>query len=178
MAKQIIVDVCFNADGSIDSEKTDSSYFQLRDRLVAQVQTDFNSVAVEITEFLLLNPGLKTIPTSTLVRSLWERRVEEGKLKDKKQEEKNELYSRLEEVVPEYVKSNGDMFHMGRKTGIAIRYVPGDYVKDAKGNTVYDAETNEVQAFRHSEEEWSKLTAAKEAKAAAKATAENGAVAA
>lgn len=171
MAKQIVCDVVFNADGSLNKEATDANYASLRDALSARIQTDFDSVAVEINSFLLENPGMRTIPTSALVRSLWERKIEGGELKGKTQEEKSALYTRLEEVVPEYVKSNAEMFHMGRKTGIAIRFVNGETAKDAKGAAVYDGEGNEVQAYRHSAEEWTKLTTPKPAKEGANGTA-------
>lgn len=174
MAKQIVSDVVFNPDGSVNSEATTANFTTLLANLAARVQTDFDTVAVEIMSFLLENPGQKTIPTSVLVRNLWERKIEAGLLKGKTQEEKSALFSRLEEVVPEYVKSNTDMFHMGRKTGIAIRYVTGETAKDAKGQETFDGEGNPVQAYRHSEEEWAKLTAPKPAKEGATA---NGAAA-
>lgn len=161
MAKQIICDVTFAADGSVDETVTRNSFNALLARLVSSVKEDFDSVSVEITAFLLENPALKTIPTSALVRALWERKVEAGLLKGKSQEEKSIMYARLEEVVPEYVKSNTDMFHMGRKTGIAIHFVPGETVKDANGNVTYDKGGNEVQAYRHTSEEWAKLTTPK-----------------
>lgn len=164
MAKQIVCDVVFNPDGSLNRAATDANYSALADALDARIKIDFDSVAVEIGTFLLANPGMRTIPTQALVRSLWEGRIEAGALKGKTQDEKSALYSRLEEVVPEYVKSNPDMFHMGRKTGIAIHYVQGETAKDKEGNPVFDKEGNEVQAYRHNEEEWTKLTAAKPAK--------------
>jgi hypothetical protein len=164
MAKQIVCDVVFNADGSVNSEATQENFSGLLNDLKARVQTDFDSVSVEITTFLLANPALKTIPTSELVRSLWETRVENGELKGKSQQEKSALFSRLEEVVPEYVKSNTDMFHMGRKTGIAIHYVTGETAKDAKGQETFDGEGNPVQAYRTDAETWAKITAPKPAK--------------
>lgn len=133
----------------------------------ARMATDFNSVAVEINAYLIANPKLRTVPTSALIRSLWETRVENGELKGKTHEEKATMFARLEEVVPEYVKAHGDRFHMGRKTGIAIRFVEGEVVKDAEGNPLYNAEGDETQAYRHSAEEWTKITAAKAEKDAA-----------
>jgi hypothetical protein len=171
MAKQIVCDVAFSADGSVDEALTRQSFNTLLARLVSSVKEDFDSVSVEITAFLLENPGLKTIPTSALVRNLWERKIEAGLLKGKSQEDKSAAYARLEEVVPEYVKSNTDMFHMGRKTGIAIHFVPGEMAKDASGNTVYDGAGNEVQAYRHTPEEWTKLTTPKAKDAPATAAA-------
>lgn len=165
MGKQIIVMAVLAADGTLDTEATDKEYFKLRDTLAAQLQEDQNSVAVEMTAFLLQNPGLRTIPTAALVRSLWDAKIESGALKGKSHEERNALFTRLEEIVPEYVKANPDMFHVGRKSGIAIRYVPGEYVTDPKtGKQVFDDEGNPVQAYRHSDEEWAKLTAVKEKK--------------
>ena len=175
MAKQIVTDVVFNADGSVNGEATRLAFNGLLTDLEARVQVDFDSAAVEITTFLLANPGLKTIPTSELVRSLWETRVENGELKGKSQAEKSALFSRLEEVVPEYVKSNTDMFHMGRKTGIAIHYVTGETAKDGKGQEVFDAEGNPVQAYRTDAETWAKITAPKPAKDGAAAPAANAA---
>lgn len=160
--KQIIITALFLADGSLDTESMDREYFQLRDKLKASVQEDFDTVSVAIFSFLLENPALKTIPTSSLVRALWERKVEAGELKGKSQEERGALHSRLEEVVPEYVKSNPDLFHMGRKTGIAISHVPGEYLTDKDGNQLQDKDGNPVQAYRTSPEEWAKLTAKKE----------------
>ena len=46
--------------------------------------------------------------------------------------------ARLEEVVPEYVRATTDRFHMGRKTGIAIRYVEGETANDKEGNVLYN----------------------------------------
>ena len=176
MAKQIILTAIFLSDGTLDKAATDKEYFELRDKLAAEVQEDFDTVAVDVTSFLLTVPGLKTIPTSALVRALWEQKIEAGALKGKTQDEKSAMYARLEEIVPEYVKSNSDMFHMGRKTGIAVRYVPGEEQKDAKGNTVYDGEANPVQHYRHTDEEWAKLTTPK-AKPAAENTNGNAAAA-
>jgi hypothetical protein len=163
MGKQIICDVKFGADGSVDEQGTRDSFNSLLARLVAQVKEDHDSVAVEVIAFLLENPNLKTISSPSLVRALWERKVEAGLLKGKTQEEKSAMYARLEEVVPEYVKANPDMFHMGRKTGIAIRAVPGEYQKNQDGSTKYDGNGAEIPAFRHTDEEWAKLTAKKAA---------------
>lgn len=175
MARQIVVGVVFNADGSMDSAATTLAFNTSRDTLAAQLQTDFDSVAVEVTTFLLANPALKTIPTSSLVRAIWDARIEAGEYAGKTREEKDAAFARLDEVVPDYVKANGDQFWMGRKTGIAIREVVGETVKDKDGADVYDAQGNTVQAYRHSAEEWTKITTpspAALAKAAAKAAEE------
>lgn len=127
----------------------------------ADSETDFDTVAAEINAYLLTNPALKTIASASLVRSLWETRVENGELKGKTHDEKAAAFARLEEIVPEYVKATTDRFHMGRKTGIAIRFVEGETAKDKEGNVLYNAEGDEVQAYRHSDEEWAKMTAPK-----------------
>ena len=163
MGKQIICDVQFAADGSVDEQATRNAFSGLLAKLVAQVKEDHDSVAVEVNAFFLENPGLKTISAPSLTRALWERRAESGALRGKTQEEKSAMFARLEEVIPEYVKANPDMFHVGRKTGIAVRYVPGDYVRDAEGNVQYAADGTEKIAYRHSDEEWTKLTAKKAA---------------
>lgn len=163
MGKQIIVDVKFGADGSVDEQGTRDAFNTLFAKLVAQVKEDHDSVAVEVMAFLVENPGLRTISTAHLVRALWERKIESGAMKGKSQEEKSLAYARLEEVVPEYVKANPDMFHTGRKTGIAIRGgFPGDILRNEDGSTKYDANGKEQPNLRHSDEEWAKLTAKKE----------------
>lgn len=162
MSKQIIVNVALLPDGSVNAGATDAAYFKLRDELIASVQEDFSTVAIDITTFLLQSPGLRTIPTATLVRNLWEAKAESGALKGKTQAEKQALFERVEAIVPEYVKANKDMFHMGRKTGIAVRYVPGEVQKDKDGNEVFDAAGNTIQALRHNDEEWAKLTTPKD----------------
>jgi len=134
--------------------------------LCASASTDFDSVAAEINAFLLSNPGLKTIASAALVRGIWETRVENGELKGKTQAEKGALFSKLEETVPEYVKAHPNQFHMGKKTGIAVRFAQGETVKDKEGNPLYDANGDEVAAFRFTDEEWSKMTAPKAAPAA------------
>lgn len=172
MAKQIVVNVVFLADGTVDRAATDAQYEKLRDELSAAVTEDFDVVAVDVENFLRENPGLKTIPTPSLARGIWDMRIEEGRLRGKTHQEKSALYDRLLEVLPEYIRANPDKFHMGRKTGIAVRYVLGEHMKDAEGNVLLDGNGEPVQAYRHSAEEWAKLTAPKEKKG------ENGATAA
>lgn len=171
MAKQIIVDVVSNSDGSVNETATRAAFAELLTKLVAERSADFDTVKVEIDAFLLENPGLRSIKGASLIRALWERKVENGELRNKSQAEKGAMYARLEMVAEEYVKSNPDRFHVGRKSGISIRYVPGEHMMGADGKPVYDKEGNEVQAFRISDEEWAKLTAPK-------AKPENGAAAA
>lgn len=158
MARQIVTSVVFNVDGSMNVEATTLAFSGQRDTLAAALQTDHDTVSVEVTAFLLSNPGLKTIPTSSLVRAIWDARIEAGEYAGKSREEKDAAFARLDEVVPEYVKANSESFHMGRKTGIAIREVPGETVKDKDGNDVFDGAGNTVQAYRHSAEEWTKIT--------------------
>jgi hypothetical protein len=176
MAKQIIVNVVLTASGSVNRAATDAAYFDLRDKLDASLQEDQSSVAEDITAFLLRSPGLRTIPTSSLVRNLWDARNLSGVNDKKSHSEKEAAFSRLEEIVPEYVKANPKMFHMGRKTGIAIRFVPGEVAVDPKtGEDMFDEKTGEpVQAYRHTDEEWTKLTA----KANEKKSETNGAASA
>lgn len=162
MKNQIFVDVVFNADGSVDSSKTTEAFHKLLATFASQINNDFDKVSVEITAFLLENPSLRSISSSALSRSIWERRLEAGELKGKSTDEKTAEFTRLEEVVPNYVKSQPDMFHVGRKTGIAIRYVLGENAVDGQGNTVYDGEGNPVQAYRVSDDDWAKMTAKKE----------------
>jgi hypothetical protein len=160
MLKSISV-VVLTENGKINAEAMREDFEKQLANLDAQISTDFDTVAAEINAFLLANPGLKTIASSALVRSLWETRVENGDTKGKTHDEKAAMFARLEEVVPEYVRATTDRFHMGRKTGIAIRYVEGESAKDKDGNVLYNGDGDEVQAYRHSDEEWAKMTAPK-----------------
>lgn len=163
MGKQIIVNVVFAADGSVNIQATDRQYAELRDKLALTVTQTWDTLGVELSSYLLERPGLKTIATAALVRGVQTARLENGFYKGQSHEAKEAGFSQLEEMVPEYVKANTDRFHTGRKLGIAIRYVPGEAQRDTEGNELFDKTTGDpVQAFRYSDEEWAKMTAVKE----------------
>jgi len=194
MSKTLSIALCLAADGTLDLAATDAIYFAVRDQIKAEMDTDFNSVAVGITSFLLGNPAMKTCPTSSLVQALYDEALENGSFvhaaemnedgsekapaRPFTRQEKDLARGRLETVVPEYVKSLPNQFHTGRKTGIAIHFVNGETAKDAEGNDVYAANGDTVQAFRHTAEEWAKITAPTEKEIAKRAAAEAAKVAA
>lgn len=159
-SKGIFVALLTN-NGEVDVDAMIAYLRETANLVKAEVATDFESVATEINAFLLENTGLRTISESALITAVWDARVERGEMKGKNHDEKVALRNRLEEVLPAYVKSLPDRFHKGRKLGIAIRFVEGDNVKDKEGNPLYDANGGEVQRYRFTEEEWTKLTTPK-----------------
>lgn len=167
MAKQIVVTVVVDSNGDWDDEATLAAFQELYGKGKAEHTTDFDSVATEVATYLLQNPALRTISTKELHRSIWDTRVESGTYKGKSSAEKNAAWTRLETVLPEYLKSNQDLFHVGKKVGVAIRYVPGEQALDKEGNPRFDAEGNPVQHYRISDEDWAKLTAKRDELAAA-----------
>lgn len=172
MSKQIIIDVLFN-NGEIDADAQEVMRRDFESKLaslVAQTRETFESIAVELNAFLCENPGLKTIATPSLIRSLWERKAENGELKGKTNEEKAAMHDRLSEVLDAFVKAHPAQFHTGKKYGIALRYAVGDVQKDSEGNPVFDAAGNEVYRKRWTDAEWAEKTTPK--------TKDNGAVAA
>lgn len=176
MAHSITVNLVSNDDGTLNKEESSRVFEKLFAALQARIQTDHDSVAVHVTQFLLANAGLKTCPVSEMVRSIWETRLLDGEFEGKTREEKNELNARLAEVLPEYLRANDDMFHIGRKTGVAIRFVPGDYQKDSDGDLIKDKNGNPIQLYRHSDKEWAVImqkAAESEARTAAKAAAKS-----
>lgn len=150
MNKQLVTDIVFSADGSVDVNATMDKAKGVLQGLVERLATDHDSVTVGITTFLMANPALKTVPTTALIRALMNARASTGEFAGDftKQEE---AYKRIEEVVPSYIKANPDQFHTGKKLGVAIRYVPGE------------VDENGAQKYRHSDEEWAKITAKKAA---------------
>ena len=160
--KQIVVDVVTFEDGSFNQEATDRNYFNVRDTWKAKHENDFDSVAVDVSTFLISLPGAKSIATPALVRGIYTMRAENGAFKGKTQEEKDAVFERLSELVPEYVKTHPENFHMGKKLGIAIRHVPGHVKLDDEGNPVTTANGEQIPVYRYTDEEWSKLTAKKE----------------
>lgn len=184
MSKTLSFVLALLPDGTLDIPKCDETYFAIRDQIKAEMDTDFASVAVGINAFLLQSPGLKTCPTSSLVQALYDSALESGvyvhaestddagvvtPARPFTRQEKDLARNRLETVVPEYVKSLPDQFHMGRKTGVAIHFVTGETVKDAEGNEAYGANGDPIQAFRHNAEEWAKVIAPSEKELAKRA---------
>ncbi len=186
MAKTLSYVLALCADGTIDRAKCLALHEEVLNSIAAEIDTDFATVAVDMTAFLLENPGMKTIATSSLVRALHERKLESGFYvhaatvddagnpvaeKPFTRQEKDLAFARLETVVPEYVKSLPDQFHTGKKTGIAIRFVNGENQKDADGNDTFNGAGDTVQAYRHDAETWAKITAPSEKELAKRAKA-------
>lgn len=142
-------------------EDIDAMLANLQDQhnedLAAQA-TDFDSIAADVNAFLSLpeNSGLRTIPTGELARALW---VASGAA-TLPRDQANARFDRISEVLPAYIKSKPDQFHMGKRNGIVIRYVDGETVKDQTGKEML-VNGKPVQAKRHSDEEWAKLTTPK-----------------
>jgi hypothetical protein len=195
---QFLLCPIFKTDGVIDVEAIAQRARELASEEHAAETTDFASVAAEVNAYLLENPGLRTVAMPELERSIWERRVEAGLLKkeidvldangkltgEKKtvpltRDEKNALADRLSTVLPAYIRSATDRFHVGKKVGVAVRFVEGEVMKDDEGNPMYDATGKEVPRFRHSAEEWAKITEkkSKEGETPASTKAANGAAA-
>lgn len=118
--KTINCEVIRFEDGTVNEDATVEAFQGMLSELVATETADFETVAVEIEALKKANPGLRTIASDSLTRRLWERRLESGALKDVSDTDRDAQYKRLAAVVPEYVKSNTDAFHMGRKSGIAF----------------------------------------------------------
>jgi hypothetical protein len=186
MSKTLSYVLVLSNDGTINRAACMALHEEVLNSIAAEIDTDFATVAVDMTAFLLENPGMKTIATSSLVRALHERKLESGFYvhaatvddagnavaeKPFTRQEKDLAFARLETVVPEYVKSLPDQFHTGKKTGIAIRFVTGETAKDKDGNDVYDAQGDTVQAMRHDSETWAKITAPSEKELAKRAKA-------
>ncbi len=186
MSKTLSYVLCLSPDGTIDRAACMALHEEVLNSIAAEIDTDFATVAVDMTAFLLENPGMKTISSSSLVRALHERKLESGIYvhpastdaagnavpeKPFTRAEKDAAFARLETVVGEYVKSVPDQFHTGRKLGIAIRFVPGETVKDANGEDVYTNGGDLVQAYRHDAETWTKLTTPTEKELAKRAAA-------
>jgi len=148
-------------DGKLNVDAMANRARELAANVDAEIRTDFDTVAAEVNAYLLENPGLKSIGSNSLAFALWERRIESGDLAGKTREEKDAQRTRLVEVLDNYIKASPERFHVGRKTGIAIRYVDGEVAKDNDGNPLYDAEGNTVQAYRWSAEDWTKHTTPK-----------------
>ena len=180
--KTLTIALILASDSSIDRAATLAAFAGDLDTLIAARNTDFDSVAVELTEYLLDNPAMRNNAMSNLVRALHERRIENGVYGDTKapeyQANKNAGIERLEVVLPEYIKSNTDQFHIGRGNGVLIRFVLGEVMKDKDGNVLYSASTadneggDEVQAYRISDEDWTKACAKVYAKPGRKSAAE------
>src|SRR5690606_26380639 len=113
---QIVCDVVLGEDGSVDVKATSAKFQDLLVNLKARREEDHDRVAVDVTAFLLENPGLRTIATPSLVRGVHGRRLASGDFEGKSHAEIEAAYSRLEEIIPEYVRANPDMFHVGKKT--------------------------------------------------------------
>ncbi len=150
----------------------------------AEIASDWDSVETELMAYLLASPGLRTIASESLIRGLHETRLESGFYvhhettvteKDANgveterkvaarpftREEKDAAYDRLGELVRSFVKSRPSQFHTGKRSGIAVRFVAGESVKGPDGVDLYDADGNKVQAYRHTADEWTKITTPK-----------------
>ena len=148
MKKTIVTKLVF-ADGVLDAAASREAFNAELARLMDRETYDWDSLAVEVSTVLLASPGLETISTKALTRRIWEARIESGALKGLEGKARDAAYARLDKMVPDYIAENPDMFHIGRKSGVAVRYVLGEV--DDNGN----------QVFRHSDEAWAKLTAPK-----------------
>ena len=187
MSKTLSYVLVLAADGTINREACLKLHEEVLNSIAAEIDTDFATVAVDMTAYLLTEPGMRTVSTSSLIRALHERKLESGAYvhpettdaagnvvpaKPFTRQEKDAAFARLETVVPEYVKSLPDQYHTGKKTGIAIHFVTGETAKDKDGAEVFDGAGNTVQAFRHSPEEWAKIVAPSEKELAKRAAAE------
>ncbi len=68
---------------------------------------------------------------------------------------------RLTEILPGYFRSNPDRFHMGRRDGISIRYVPGEVSRNEKGEALSNPDGTPAQRYRWTDAEWTEKTAKK-----------------
>ena len=68
---------------------------------------------------------------------------------------------RLTVVLGGLFRSDPERFHMGKRDGVSIRYVPGEVATDKEGKPLTDAEGNPAQAYRWSHEDWAKKSADK-----------------
>lgn len=146
-------------NGAVDQEAMLADFNKQCTALIAERSADQDTVKVELNDFLLSSPGLKTISKSSLVRALFETRIESGKYKDVPREQRDSDFVRLETVVSEYIAAHPDLFHAGRKMGVAVRQVPGEKNEDG------------TDRLRHTAAEWATITAKKETPEAAPAQA-------
>lgn len=152
-------------DGGVDVAATMAA-FEDRIRQVHEIiKTDSDSVSAELNSFLLSAPGLKNCSFEALVGALWDARNSAQQYADSTFEQKNEAREHLRTVLKTCIDSSPDQFFTGRKLGVLVRYVPGDYIKDEKdGTTVLtNAEGEPMQKYRYTNEEWNKATAKKTA---------------
>lgn len=169
MAKMITNDgkrgffiLALSEDGAFNLDAMSEDLAKQAAEVEAEQQTDFETVAAEVNAYLLDNPGLRSVPTETLKRSLWERRIESGSLKGVSPEERTALYDRMSDVVPNYIRSATDRFYIGKKSGILVRFVEGETVKNEDGSPKL-VNGKPAQALRHTDEEWTAKTTPKKA---------------
>ncbi len=167
-----------NGVGDIEAMVANSR--ELATKATTEISTDFDSVSAECNSYLRSAPGLKSVALKSLARAIWETRIEAGTVKaaveslpiTERAAAKDSMFERLTEVLENYVKSNPDTFYIGKGHGVCIRKVDGEVQVDTDGQTVYNAAGDEIPAVRYTDQEWSELTAKRDAaKAAALAAA-------
>jgi hypothetical protein len=165
-------------DGIVNPQACATRAKEIATELQAEATADFDTVAAGINAYLLENPGMKNVSMGTLVRELdVARRLSDAQAGVKRSSEENKAaFERLESVIPNYIRSNTDRFYVGRKMGVQIRFVDGEHVKGDDGEILVGGDGKPKQAYRHTAEEWAKITAPKPEKPEAAKSAPNGAV--
>lgn len=164
-------------DGKLNTEGMTKAFEMDCASAAAELATDFDTVAAELHETLIGEPGLRNVAFASLARMIWDRRVESGTYAGKTREEKEAAHDRLETVLSEYLASNTETYHVGRgRGGVLIRKVAGEVSRDKDGNPVFDKDGNEIPHTRWNDKDWSEAlakSAASEARAAEKKAAKS-----
>lgn len=179
--RTMLVSLVTYADGSLDVKASILAATQQIEEEGARETADFDTAEREIRQFFLApkNVALRSMPIGNIVDGIMSRRVSAATrafLAENPDADDDEVSAavagapgtssadkdRLASVLPAYFRQNPDQFHMGRRSGVSIRYVNGDVQKDQKtGKILVGDDGQPSQRYRFTDEEWAKLNATK-----------------
>lgn len=163
-------------DGAINLDAMKARFEECAAGASAEVSEDFDTMLASLTAALLDGKNtFRNISEPALERLLWNRKVRasalgtlpENERVSEDPTEEQAQHDRHAEVLGSLIRSRGDQFHVGLKSGVLIRYVDGEIKRDDAGNPMYDGNGNEIAHKRFSDTEWSEIKA-KGAETAAK----------
>lgn len=140
----------------------------------AQIREDQETLGPDVIRYFLNRPAMTGTSREHLIMSIYTQRITAPGFDASNDDACTALKKRLDAIVPEYLAAHPEMFHVGKGSGVSVRFIPGEYVTDAEtGDILLNSKGNKVQKYRTDATEWARLsavTAAHAAKKAAKAT--------
>ncbi len=158
----------YKADGvTVDVEESRKVADEAFNAAVAAASISFDEVAGPIYAYLLRNKALRSVPIGNLINAAYNHFLRENP--DADDDSMTAQRSRLEEVVPAYIKSEPDLFYFGRgRGGVVISHLEGE--TNDKGEQIFRTDPKEFADLVSGAEE---RKAKREAEKAAKDKAPN-----